>query len=90
MASIIILHHQTKDGATQYTVHSSEMKHISTAVVILAASTTLEGQAKDRDNAVHGLVLPAHSAGPICVVVPVAGTGCVQASAILLHNDAGH
>lgn len=57
-------------------------------MVVSAAATTLERQSKDGDDAVHGLVLPAHGARAVRVIVPVAGAGRVQAGAILLHDDA--
>jgi len=49
----------------------------------------LDGEAKDADDAVHGLVLPPDCAASIRSVVPETGAGGVQASAVFLHDDAG-
>lgn len=49
-----------------------------------------DGQSKGADNAVHGLVLPSHSAAPVGGAVPEAGACRVQACSILLHDHTGH
>lgn len=36
-----------------------------------------DGQSEGADDAVHGLVLPSHSAAPVSRAVPEAGTRCV-------------
>lgn len=46
----------------------------------------LNGQPKDRDDAVHGLIFPADGAAAVGVVIPVAGAGRVQSGAVLLHD----
>lgn len=48
----------------------------------------LQSEAVDRDDDVHGLVLPANSATAVGAVVPEARTCCVQTGAVFLHYGA--
>jgi len=50
----------------------------------------LDGESEDGYNAVHGLVLPPDGAGPVSRVVPVTGTGSVEAGTVLLHYHASY
>lgn len=50
----------------------------------------LDGESEYGDNAVHRLVLPTHCARSVRLIVPEAGTGRVQSSAVLLHYHASH
>lgn len=59
-------------------------------MVMSTAAGTLESQAENGDDAVHGLVLPTHGTRAVRVVVPVAGAGRVQAGAVLLHDYTRH
>jgi len=52
-------------------------------------TVSLDGEAEDADDAVHGFVLPPHCAATIRSVVPETGAGGVQASAVFLHDDTG-
>lgn len=49
-----------------------------------------DGQSEGADDAVHGLVLPAHGAAPVSGAVPEARACRVQARSILLHDHTGH
>lgn len=46
-----------------------------------------EGQSKNIDDTVHGLVLPSHGTASITWVVPEACAGCLQTCSIFLHDD---
>lgn len=46
------------------------------------------GNSKDTDHTVHGAVLPSDCTASISGGVPVAGVGCVETSAALLHDGA--
>lgn len=49
-----------------------------------------DGQSEGADDAVHGLVLPAHGAAPVSGAVPEARACRVQAGSVLLHDHTGH
>ena len=50
--------------------------------------TQSDGQAKNGDDAVHGLVLPADGARAIGGIVPKAGRRRVETGSVLLHHHA--
>lgn len=59
-------------------------------VLYMAYSCLLNRQPKHRHDAVHCLVLPAHRARAVRLVIPEARAGRVQAGPILLHDHACH
>lgn len=65
--------------------YQSTKKHISNT--FLSGS---DGQPKDTDDTVHGLVLPSHCTTTISRVVPEACTSCLQTCTVFLHDDAGY
>ena len=48
----------------------------------------LDGESKDGDDTIHGLVLPPDGTGAVGGVVPVARARRVQAGPVLLHDHA--
>lgn len=50
----------------------------------------LQRESKDRHDAIHSLVLPAHGAAAICVVIPEARRRRVETGAIFLHYSASY